>query len=88
MSKHFWRQVLLLSAVAIGYLVFRGRPAASRANTYRLEPAGERRLRALLVIVTGCIVTITVMTWSAGSYLEHYARLDSLSWLTRRLVYV
>lgn len=88
MGKQFWRQVLLITGVAMGYLVLRGRPWLTQAKRYNLGPAGGRSLWALLVIVAGCIMAITIVTGGIGTYLEHYARLDSLSWLTRRLVYV
>ncbi len=87
MGRHFWRQVLLITAVAIGYVILRGRPARGHER-YRLGPGEERALGALLVIVAGCIITMTIITGGVSTYLEHYARLDALSSFMRRLVYV
>jgi hypothetical protein len=88
MGAHFWRQVLLIAGVAIGYLVLRGRPVPTNGDKYRLDPAAERALGPLAVIVAGCIITITITTGGVSTYMEHYARLDSLSSFTRRLVYL
>jgi hypothetical protein len=88
MGAHFWRQVLLITGVAIGYLVLRGRPALTQGKRYRLGPTDGKALGALLVIVVGCIITITIMTGGVGTYYENYTRLDSLSWAMRRLAYV
>jgi hypothetical protein len=42
MGAHFWRQVLLITGVAIGYLIVRGRSALTQAKRYHLDPVGEK----------------------------------------------
>jgi hypothetical protein len=88
MGAHFWRHVLLVASVAVGYLVCRGRPIHERRQIFRLDMARGRSLWVLVAIVASCIGAITTITGTVGSYLEHYARLESLSWLTLRIVYV
>jgi hypothetical protein len=88
MGAHFWRHVLLVVSVAAGYLVCRGRPVQKRRQIFRLDPARERSIWVLVAVVASCIGAITMITGTVGSYLEHYTRLESLSWLTLRIVYV
>lgn len=86
LARHFWRHVLFIAGVALGYLLFRGRrddpvpPPATEEDTYR--PA----IFALLVLIVACVFVERGLSAPALTYLDYYTRFDALSAPQRLLV--
>lgn len=89
MGEHFWRHFLLISGVAAGYLIFRGRRRYSRVSLCRaLSPRYGFAIFVLLFIIACCIGVVTILLPQASTYIGHYTRFNELSLPERLLVYV
>lgn len=86
LGAHFWRHVLFISGVAVGYLTVRG-------GTLSLRPVKEASTHkygliiAIIITIIGCCVwTVSILLPSATTYIEHYTRFEDLSLANRKIV--
>lgn len=86
-ADHLWRHCLFVMTVMAGYLAGRGcdrKDFVSRA----LPAAKFWVVTTVLVVILGCVTTISILSAPVEDYWSHYTRFDSLSWGAKRLVYV
>jgi hypothetical protein len=86
LGTHFWRQVLFLSGVSVGFLVVRTMPLSQKAT-----PAAPRLASgftiAVFSLVVACSIGVDVyLSRSPTQYVEYYTRFEDLSWSVTRLV--
>jgi hypothetical protein len=88
LGTHFWRHVLFISGVAVGYLAVRG-GAMPQTLPNEKTKYGNAQIIAIMIALIGCsILLVTLLSSPVTTYLEHYTRFDHLSWTLRRLVYL
>jgi len=88
LGTHFWRHVLFISGVAVGYLVVRREPSPLRPLKEYSSCRNGRIIAILIAIMGCCIFAVTLLSTSVTTYIEHYSRFDNLSWPLRRFVYL
>lgn len=89
LGAHFWRHLLFIAAVAVGYLGARGGALESLPLPERTEEKSHGPLIASwIVLITLSWTGIQLLSAPVATYLEHYTRFDHLGWVERRLVYV
>lgn len=87
-GAHFWRHVLFISGVALGYLAVRGGSLPIKPLNDSSTNGNGRIVAVMIAIVGFCIVSVMLLSSPVSTYYEHYTRFDHLSWPLRRLVYV
>lgn len=85
---HLWRHVLFEAAIAIGYLLLRGRLSASGTPIPDRPERDGRTIVALAVLLVLSIASLNLMSAPVHSYYDHYARYDHLPWLERKFTSV
>ena len=88
LGAHFWRHVLFMSGVAIGYLSARGRMLPTKYSNDDSTYINGRIIAFHIALVGCCIGAVTLLSSPVTSYIEHYTRYDDLSWPVRRFVYI
>ena len=86
LSLHFWRHVLFISGVAIGYLMARG----AKYYNFPAHEITERKygqiIAILIFIVMSCIFLVSFLLPPATTYLEHYTRFENISAPVRKII--
>lgn len=86
LGTHFWRHVLFISGVAVGFLAVRGRSALQGPLNEKSESRNGRIITIILAIIVFCLCGVTLLSAPVTGYLEHYTRFDHLSWPLRKFV--
>lgn len=83
---HFWRHVLFITAVATGYLMFRGETFLWRRERETSTRQYDRVIALMIAVTGGCALIVTLLLPAATTYIEHYTRFDNLSAPVRKIV--
>jgi hypothetical protein len=85
---HLWRHVIFISGVAAGYLIVRGRGIPRLGPI--VDPKGKDgpSIVFLIMMISVCILGITMLSAPVTTYIDHYTRFDHLSWFALRFVYL
>jgi len=84
LGTHFWRHVLFISGVAVGFLAVRGGPLPLRPFNEKSACRYGRIIAIMIAIMGCCVCALTLLSASVTTYIEHYIRFDNLSWPLRR----
>ena len=86
-ADHLWRHCLFIIMTMVGYIA--GRGSDKKDFALRALPAIETWVIFSVVgVILGCMFAISMLSDPVEDYWSHYTRFDSLSWVTKRLVYV
>ena len=83
---HFWRHVLFISGVAVGYLAVRGGALPVRPANKTSESQYGLIIAIIITMIGCCLSVATILLPTATTYMEHYARFDNLSPTNRMIV--
>lgn len=87
LGVHFWRHVLFMTAVGLGYVLLRGRKPIKCIPQGKTQPGYGILIPLLLIIIGLCIVLTVLLSAPVKSYIDHYRRYDQLSGLLLFLVH-
>jgi hypothetical protein len=86
LGPQLWRQVLFIAAIALGYLLFRGRRAPKFDSLRNLGYAEKPVIRILFVVIILSVIGLWILSAPVDTYVDNYTRYDNLSWAARRVV--
>jgi len=86
LGTHFWRHVLFISGVAVGYLVVRGRTLPLRPLHEKIVSRNGKIIAVMIAINGLCLCALMLLSAPVTTYIEYYTRFNQLSWTSRRLV--
>lgn len=88
LGLHLWRHVLFITAVAAGYLLFRGRQTPRFRSFNTLGRAEKPVIRTLFVGIIASVILLWCLSAPVDEYIDNYTRYDNLPWIARRVVTV
>lgn len=88
LGTHFWRHVLFMSGVALGFLALRGRLLPKMLRNEGAENGYGWIISLMIILILICIISLSLLSAPVTTYDEHYVRFNHLSWPLRRLAYL
>lgn len=86
LANHLWRHVLFIGAIAIGYLVARGRTGFPKQLSLQGSKHSSNLMLSLLIgVIIANFAILLFLSSPVTNYYEHYNRYDHLPWFLRKV---